>query len=184
MTPFNQPENLRVLITGAAGNIGLCLRTHLRGRYALLRLADIAPQEPAQAGEEICTMDVRDIESLERCMEGIDCVIHLAGIPGADVWEKILPMNIEGCYNVFEAARRQNVRRVVFASSNHAIGYHRREKFLDDTVQPRPDSLYGVSKVFGEAWAGCMPTSTACLSPACGSGRFVRPTARARPASC
>ncbi|HEY9269821.1 NAD(P)-dependent oxidoreductase [Achromobacter sp.] len=167
MTPFNQPQNLRVLITGAAGNIGLCLREQLRGRYALLRLADIAPQEAAQAGEEICTMDVRDIGSLERCMEGIDCVIHLAGIPGADVWEKILPMNIEGCYNVFEAARRQNVRRVVFASSNHAIGYHRREKFLDDSVQPRPDSLYGVSKVFGEGlgrmYADKYGMSVACL---------------------
>ncbi len=76
-------------------------------------------------------------------------------------------MNIEGCYNVFEAARRQNVRRVVFASSNHAIGYHRREKFLDDTVQPRPDSLYGVSKVFGEAlgrmYADKYGMSVACL---------------------
>ncbi len=91
MTPFNQPENLRVLITGAAGNIGLCLRTHLRGRYALLRLADIAPQEPAQAGEEICAMDVRDIESLERCMEGIDCVIHLAGIPAPMSGKKSCP---------------------------------------------------------------------------------------------
>src|SRR5690606_32406760 len=107
MTCFTKPENLRVLITGAAGNIGKCLRSHLRGRYALLRLADIAEQEPAQGNEEICTIDVRDIDSVERCMQGIDCVIHLAGIPGVDTWEKILPMNIDGCYNVFEAARRQ-----------------------------------------------------------------------------
>lgn len=151
MTPFTQPEQLRVLITGAAGNIGLCLRAGLRGRYALLRLADIAEQEPAEGNEDLCTMDVRDIESVERCMQGIDCVVHLAGISTADTWERILPMNIEGCYNVFEAARRQNVRRVIFASSNHAVGYHRRERFLDDTVAPRPDSEYGISKVFGEA---------------------------------
>lgn len=167
MTSFTEPENLRVLITGAAGNIGKCLRDQLRGRYALLRLADIAEQEPAQAGEEIRTLDVRDMASVERCMEGIDCVIHLAGIPGVDTWDKILPMNIDGCYNVFEAARRQRVPRVIFASSNHAVGYHRRERFLDNAVEPRPDSLYGVSKVFGEAlgrmYADKYGMSVACL---------------------
>ena len=167
MTSFTEPENLRVLITGAAGNIGKCLRDQLRGRYALLRLADIAEQEPAQAGEEIRTLDVRDMASVERCMEGIDCVIHLAGIPGVDTWDKILPMNIDGCYNVFEAARRQRVPRVIFASSNRAVGYHRRERFLDNAVEPRPDSLYGVSKVFGEAlgrmYADKYGMSVACL---------------------
>jgi len=167
MTCFTKPEGLRVLITGAAGNIGKCLREQLRGRYALLRLADIAQQEPAREGEEVCAIDVRDIDSVERCMQGIDCVIHLAGIPGVDTWENILPLNIDGCYNVFEAARRQGVPRVIFASSNHAVGYHRREKFLDNTVQPRPDSLYGVSKVFGEAlgrmYADKFGMSVACL---------------------
>lgn len=167
MTSFTEPENLRVLITGSAGNIGMCLRSHLRGRYALLRLADIAEQAPAEENEEVCTIDVRDMSSVEQCMQDIDCVIHLAGIPAEDSWEKILPMNIEGCYNVFEAARRQDVRRVIFASSNHAVGYHRREKFLDNTAQPRPDSRYGVSKVFGEAlgrmYADKYGLSVACL---------------------
>lgn len=167
MTPFTQPAGLRVLITGAAGIIGMCLRTHLRGRYALLRLADIAEQEPAGAGEEVRTFDIRDIDSVEPCMQGTDCVIHLAGVPVEDSWEKVLPLNIEGCYNVFEAARRQGVRRVVFASSNHAVGYHRRERFIDNSVQPRPDSRYGVSKVFGEAlgrmYADKYGMSVACL---------------------
>ncbi len=167
MTPFTEPEKLRVLITGAAGIIGTCLRSHLRGRYALLRLADIAGQEPAAAGEEVCTFDIRDVDSVERCMQGMDCVIHLAGVPVEDCWEKVLSLNIEGCYNVFEAARRQGVRRVVFASSNHAVGYHRRESFIDNTVQPRPDSRYGVSKVFGEAvgrmYADKYGMSVACL---------------------
>ena len=166
-TLFDEPEKLRVLVTGAAGNIGMCLRRELGGRYALLRLADIAEQEPAGPGEEVCKFDVRDMESVERCLQGIDCVIHLAGVPEEDSWDKILPMNIEGCYNLFEAARRQGVRRVVFASSNHAIGYHRRERFLDNTVAPRPDSRYGVSKVFGEAlgrmYADKYGLSVACL---------------------
>lgn len=175
MTPFTDHKNLRVLITGAAGSIGQCLREGLRGRYALLRLADIAEQAPAAEGEEICTLDIRDMDALEQCMQGIDCVVHLAGIASAESWEKIMPMNIEGCFNVFEAARRQNVRRVVFASSNHAVGYHRRERFIDNTVAPRPDSEYGVSKVFGEAlgrmYADKYGLSVACLR----IGSFLRP---------
>ena len=166
-TPFDHPSALRVLMTGAAGNIGRTLRAHLKGRYALLRLADVAPQEAAGPGEEVATVDIRDMTALERSLQGIDCVIHLAGIPEEDSWDKILPINIEGCYNLFEAARRQGVRRVVFASSNHAVGFHRRETFIDTTVQPRPDGRYGVSKVFGEAvgrlYADKYAMSVACL---------------------
>ena len=100
-------------------------------------------------------------------MQGMECVVHLAGQAVEADWEVVLPLNIEGCYNVFEAARRGGVRRVVFASSNHAVGFHRRERFLDDTVQPRPDTRYGVSKVFGEAlgrlYADKYGLSVACL---------------------
>ena len=166
-TSFDQPAALRVLITGAGGNIGRTLRALLQGRYALLRLIDIAPQAPAQAGEEVATVDIGDAAALDAAMRGIDCVIHLAGVPEEDSWERILPANIMGCYNVFEAARRQGVRRVVFASSNHAVGFHRRETFIDTAVQPRPDGRYGVSKVFGEAvgrlYADKYGLSVACL---------------------
>jgi uronate dehydrogenase len=84
-------------------------------------------------------------------MLGIDCVVHLGGVAFEDSWERILPANIAGCYNVFEAARRQHVKRVIFASSNHAVGFHRREHIIDASVVPRPDTRYGVAKVFGEA---------------------------------
>lgn len=167
MTPFTEPSRLRVLITGAAGKIGTTLRAGLRGRYALLRLADIAGQEPAGPSEEVRAFDVREMDTIERCMDGIDCVIHLAGVPEEAPWEQVMSLNIEGCYNVFEAARRQGVRRIVFASSNHAVGFHRRARFIDNTVQPRPDSRYGVSKVFGEAlgrmYADKYGISVACL---------------------
>jgi uronate dehydrogenase len=157
----------RILITGAAGQIGVALRLGLKGSYSLIRLADIAPLGDAQAGEELCRVDIRDVAELEKSMQGIDCVVHLAGISVEDTWDKVLPMNIEGCYNVFEAARSQGVKRVVFASSNHAVGFHRRERFIDDTVAPRPDSRYGVSKVFGEAvgrlYADKHGLSVACL---------------------
>ncbi len=141
----------RVLITGAGGAIGRCLRAGLKGAYDELRLADIAAQEPAGPGETVLTTDIRDLAAMERAMDGIDCVVHLAGMPVENTWQSVRDLNIDGCYNAFEAAYRQRVKRVVFASSNHAVGYHRRSEILDDQVVPRPDTRYGVSKVFGEA---------------------------------
>jgi uronate dehydrogenase len=157
----------RILITGAAGKIGSTLRRGLRGSYGLMRLLDVAPMGNAEAGEEICPADIRDMPALEAAMAGVDCVVHLAGQSVEAEWEKVLPLNIEGCYNVFEAARRRSVKRIVFASSNHAIGFHRRERFIDTNVVPRPDTRYGVSKVFGEAlgrlYADKYGLSVACL---------------------
>ena len=157
----------RVLITGAAGQIGVALRAGLSGAYPLIRLLDFAPMGNVKAGEEIVTADIRDSAALEKAMAGIDCVVHLAGASVESPWDTVLPLNIEGCYNAFEAARRQAVKRVIFASSNHAIGFHRRERFIDDRVVPRPDTRYGVSKVFGEAvgrlYADKYGLSVACL---------------------
>jgi uronate dehydrogenase len=157
----------RVLITGAAGQIGVALRRGLAGSYPLIRLADIAPLGTAEAGEEIFQTDIRDMAAVEKAMAGIDCVMHLAGRSTEGDWDTVLALNIEGCFNVFEAARRAGVKRVIFASSNHAIGFQRRERFLDDTVEVRPDSRYGVSKVFGEAlgrlYADKHAMSVACL---------------------
>lgn len=157
----------RILITGAAGKVGDALRKGLRGSYPLIRLADIAPLGAIEAGEELLVTDICDQAALKRAMAGIDCVVHLAGAPNETEWETVLRLNIDGCYKVFETARLQGVKRVIFASSNHAIGFHRRERFLDDTVGPRPDTRYGVSKVFGESlgrlYADKYGMSVACL---------------------
>src|SRR5882724_10620319 len=142
---------MRVLITGAAGHIGKVLRQGLRGRYPLLRLSDIVPMGEAGPGEETVIADVQDFAATHASMKGIDCVVHLGALPVEYPWEQILPINIVGTYNVFEAARQQGVKRVVFASSNHAIGFYRRTQRIDHTAQPRPDSRYGLSKAFGEA---------------------------------
>jgi uronate dehydrogenase len=158
---------MKILITGAAGKIGNTLREGLHGRYALMRLTDIAPLDPARDGEEIMRADLTDLAHLEAAMQGIDCVVHLGAIPGEDTWDKILPNNVVGTWNVFEAARRQGVRRVVYASSHHAVGFYRRARPIDQTVVPRPDGVYGVSKVFGEAtgrlFADKHGLSVACL---------------------
>jgi uronate dehydrogenase len=143
--------NERVLITGAAGNIGVALRAGLRGRYALLRLLDVAPQEPAQRGEEVVTLDLNDRRGTEAAMESIDAVVHLAAIPHEAAFDDIVEGNVKTTYSVFEAARRAGVRRVVFASSNHVVGFYARGETVGPDDPVRPDTFYGVSKAFGEA---------------------------------
>lgn len=157
----------QVLITGAAGTIGSALRTGLRGAYRLLRLADIRPLAAPADGEECVTADLADFAATASLMEGIDCVVHLGGVPREGPWDAILGNNITGTYNVFEAARQCGVKRIVFASSNHVIGYYRARKMVGIDEPPRPDSRYGVSKVFGEAlgrlYADKHGLSVACL---------------------
>ncbi|MBC8163302.1 MAG: NAD(P)-dependent oxidoreductase [Roseiflexaceae bacterium] len=156
----------RVLITGAGGEIGRALRAGLYGHYPALRLLDIKPQEPPRAGEELLNVDVTDLDATSAALKDVDCVVHLAGIPREDTWATILPNNIVGTYNVFEAARLNRVKRLIFASSNHAVGYHPTARAIGIDVQPRPDSRYGVSKVFGEA-LGRMYADKHGLSVAC-----------------
>lgn len=96
-------------------------------------------------------MDVRDLRAVEAAMHECDAVVHLAGIPEEAEWERIHEVNLVGTYNTFEAARRAGVSRVVFASSNHVIGFYRRNRRVGPDAPPRPDTRYGVSKAFGEA---------------------------------
>ncbi|MEM9879618.1 MAG: NAD(P)-dependent oxidoreductase, partial [Pseudomonadota bacterium] len=140
----------RVLITGAAGNVGRVLRAGFQGQYPKLRLTDIAPMDDAGTGEEIMYADMRDIDALAPVMEGVDCVVHLAGLADEADWRSVCALAIDGCYNVFEAARLAGVQRIVYASSNHAIGFHPRRKPLDLDAPLRPDGRYGLSNAFGE----------------------------------
>jgi uronate dehydrogenase len=140
----------KILITGAAGDMGGHLRRELAGRYAL-RLSDIRPIVDLAPGEEFVRGDCASLRDMLRVTRGVDAVVHLGGFSVEGPWEVILRANIVGAYQVFEAARRNDVRRVVFASSNHAVGFYDRDETIDHRVYPRPDSRYGVSKVFGEA---------------------------------
>jgi uronate dehydrogenase len=158
---------MTLLITGAAGEIGRVLRAGLYDGKRKLRLLDIQPQDPAREHEEIVTADLADIAALERAASGVDCIVHLAGVPREGAWEAILPNNIVGTYNLLEAARRAGVKRVIFASSNHVIGYYRANQAVGVTEPERPDSRYGVSKAYGEAlgrmYADKYGVEVACL---------------------
>lgn len=140
----------RVLMTGAAGRVGRVVRRYLRGRFAVLRLSDIAGIGKVEAGEEYVACDLRDFAAVRELMSGMDAVVHLGASLSENDWTEIRDNNIDATWNVYEAARLAGTRRIVFASSNHAIGMYERGTALDLDVPLRPDSLYGLSKAFGE----------------------------------
>ena len=141
----------RVLITGAAGAIGSVVRQGIAGQYEHLRLMDVRSVDNVRADESAVVADLLDCDQLDEAVKDMDAIVHLAGVPREAEWAKILPNNIIGTYNLFESARRAGVRRILFASSNHVIGFYRADQEVDALAPVRPDSRYGVSKVFGEA---------------------------------
>ncbi|MEV0493561.1 NAD-dependent epimerase/dehydratase family protein [Streptomyces atratus] len=145
------PAPRTVLLTGAAGGLGTLMRGLLPAYGYGLRLLDVAPIEGAP---DAITADLGDQEALREAVRGVDAIIHLAGISLESSFDKTLRANIEGTYNLYEAAREEGVRRIVFASSNHAIGYHPRPRPGDPLIPidtpRRPDTFYGLSKSFGE----------------------------------
>jgi uronate dehydrogenase len=142
-----------ILMTGAAGGVARMLRPLMRADYRL-RLSDRAPLQGLAPGEEQAPADLADFDAVLRAVKGVDGVLHLGGFSVEGTWPQIHEANIVGAYNVFEAARQAGVKRLIFASSNHAVGFYRRDQTIGHDVTPRPDSRYGVSKAFGEALAG------------------------------
>jgi len=140
-----------ILITGAAGDIGTRLRKLLKGAYPRILLSDIRKPTDLGGDEEFIAADLADYAQVERITDGIEGIVHLGGYSIEGPWETIHRSNIVGCYNLFEAAYRSGVKRIVLASSNHAVGFYPRSKKIGVDVTVRPDSRYGVSKAFGEA---------------------------------
>src|SRR5215204_3635716 len=138
-----------ILITGAAGDVGTHLRRELAVKYRI-RASDLRPLKKI-GKETFMRADVSKMSDALKITKGVDAIVHLGGYSVEGPWEGILQANIIGCYNVFEAARRNGVKRIVFPTSNHAVGFYRRDQTIDHRVYPKPDSRYGVSKVFGEA---------------------------------
>jgi len=141
-----------ILMTGAAGRIGTFLRPELAGKYRL-RLSDIKPIRDLRPGENFVRADISSLSDMLRVTKGVDAVVHFGGQSGEHDWGHVLQANIIGFYNAIEAARRNGVKRFLVATSNHAVGFYRCDQTIDHRVYCKPDSRYGVSKVFNEALA-------------------------------
>ncbi|AVO51909.1 NAD(P)-dependent oxidoreductase [Ectopseudomonas mendocina] len=149
LRPFN-----RLLLTGAAGGLGKVLRERLRPYANILRLSDIANMAPAEGShEEIVPCDLADKQAVHQLVEGVDAIIHFGGVSVERPFEEIVGPNICGVFHIYEAARRHGVKRVVFASSNHVIGFYKQNEGIDAHALRRPDSYYGLSKSYGEDMA-------------------------------
>lgn len=140
----------KILLTGAAGGLGQALRTRLKANCDVLRLSDRADFGAAGDGEEVVLADLADAQAVNTMVQGVNAIVHLGGVSVEGAFAPILQANILGVYNLYEAARLHGVKRVVFASSNHVTGFYRQSETIDATYPARPDSLYGVSKAFGE----------------------------------
>lgn len=151
------PTPTRLLLTGAAGGVGSFLRQSLPGYGYTLRLSDLAPVDGAP---DALAVDLADRAAVREAVRGVDAVVHLGGLSLENGFDQILAANIEGTYNLYEAVRAEGVRRVVYASSNHTVGFVPRPEHPQDAKQPlpvdtpfRPDTFYGLSKCFGESLA-------------------------------
>ncbi|GAB7532633.1 NAD(P)-dependent oxidoreductase [Pseudomonas sp. 3A(2025)] len=148
-TPFN-----RLLLTGAAGGLGKVLRERLKGSATILRLSDISPMDPATGPhEEVVQCDLADKAAVHELVAGVDAIVHFGGVSTEHSFEDILGPNICGVFHIYEAARKHGVKRVIFASSNHTIGFYKQDEQIDARSPRRPDSYYGLSKCYGEDMA-------------------------------
>lgn len=140
----------KLLLTGAAGGLGRALRERLKANCSVLRLSDVQPFGEAAVAEEVVLADLADAAAVDSMVRGVDAIVHLGGISVEGPFGPILQANIIGMYNLYEAARKHGVKRLVFASSNHVTGFYRQDQTLTADHPPRPDSFYGLSKAFGE----------------------------------
>ncbi len=143
----------RVLITGAAGRIGVVLTDGLHERYQLRVLYNRTILDQ-KYDEEVMVGNITDLEKMEEAVDGMDAVVHMAGNPsGGATFEETVEANIIGTYNIYEACKRRGVKRVIFASTNHVTGMYEKKGPIYTTweIPVRPDSYYGASKAYGEA---------------------------------
>jgi uronate dehydrogenase len=139
-----------VLLTGAAGNLGRMLTKALAAEGWTLRLTDITPfPEPVPAGATFTRADLNEGVTILRLAEGCAAIVHLGGVSVERPFEEVLGPNIRGLYHIYEAARRERAR-VIFASSNHSIGFHERTESISADTQFLADGFYGLSKAYGE----------------------------------
>ncbi len=149
-TPASTLRFRRLLLTGAAGNLGKELRPRLKAYCDTLRLSHRRDFGPAAEGEEIMLAALQDKAQMLDLLKGVDAVVHMGGVSTEQSWGEILAGNIVGMVNLYESARLNGVKRIVFASSNHVTGFYRQDEVVSPLDPARPDGFYGLSKAFGE----------------------------------
>jgi uronate dehydrogenase len=142
---------MSILLTVAAGGVGQLLRPYFSQAGIKLRLSDRTDVGALRSNETFVKADLNDPAALAEITRNINGIVHMGGHSVEGSWQTILKANIEGCYELYEAARLAKVSRIIFASSNHAMGFYPRTQTVGLQESVRPDSRYGVSKVFGEA---------------------------------
>ena len=140
----------KLLLTGAAGALGKVLRQSLKPYARVMRLSDKAAMDHPEDNEEVVRCDLADKGAVDDLVRGCDAIVHLGGVSVEKSFEEILGANIQGDFHIYEGARRHGVKRVVSASSNHTIGFHKQGEMLDVNSPRRPDGYYGLSKSYGE----------------------------------
>ena len=144
----------RLLITGAGGQLGRMLRGRLGQVAEIVRLSDVAEiAAPVGPHEEVVRCALEDAEAVHDMVKNCDGIVHLGGISVEKAYDPIEDANLRGVYNLYEAARANGKPRILFASTNHTIGYYPQGTQLTADMPFLPDGLYGVSKIFGEAMA-------------------------------
>ncbi|WP_380058774.1 NAD-dependent epimerase/dehydratase family protein (plasmid) [Falsihalocynthiibacter sp. SS001] len=145
---------MKLLLTGANGRMGAALRPLLLERAGVeLVLSARSPMEDVAPRETVMLGDLADYDHVAKMLEGVDGIVHLGGCAKENTFDVILDANIRGTYNIFEAARKAGGMRVMFASSHHVTGFHPRSSKLGGDAEMRPDTLYGLSKCYGELLA-------------------------------
>ena len=140
----------RLLLTGAAGNLGRELRPRLKKYCDVLRVSHRKEFGAAGPGEEVVLAELSDKAQVHELVRDVDAIVHMGGVSTEQPWDAILAGNIVGMVNLYEAARKHKVKRIVFASSNHVTGFYRQDQVVSPRDPVRPDGFYGLSMAFGE----------------------------------
>ena len=142
--------NKKILVTGASGHLGGMLFKSLANLGYKNLIGTDLKKKNIKKNEKFIFANLKNLKAIIKITKGVHAVVHFGAIPIEDTQPKILQNNIIGTYNLFEAVRINKVKKIIFASSNHAIGFHRRTKKLNQFSTQRADSHYGLSKAFGE----------------------------------
>ncbi len=143
----------RILVTGAAGKVARSVRPQLAAWCKELRLTDIVPFEATGPNQQVLVADLADPSAVPALVDGVDAIVHFAGYPREAAWSVLVDANLRTVVNLWEAAAAAGVQRILYASSNHAVGYYPRSERINASVPTKPDGRYGVTKVFMEAVA-------------------------------